>query len=156
MKTIAFTFALTLAAYVAHADNLACWDKFSARGSRPFLTAKIVSNDKLAEVKIIADEDTLTQEQLRAEQGTLAGTKITSHHSPYSDFQGFDNNQYDLEKYATLILPSDLSEAALKNALEKGIGKGMDKDENGVIIGTAKESDGGSHYSVRLRCKRSK
>lgn len=126
------------------AGQLNCWKTNFRDVKKPYMTAEIVADNKLKNIRFLYKN---TEEKDIAR--TVVGKKIVTKHSPY-----LGNVRYDIG--SDLILPGDLSNAALIRAEEKGIGYG--KGENGVIIGSfSSGGDGaGNHYSTRLSCRSSR
>lgn len=145
MKTLILA-TIILGSLSAQALEIACWDIYSKKGSRPYIAATVVENNGLADVRLNKRTDDGFDSNLAIpNEPVLQANAITSNRSPYKG-----NNEYYFEN-ARLILPADLSPEALKAKIAVGIGMGA--KENGVLIGNMADGDGaGSHYSVRLRC----
>jgi len=147
MKNIGFMVLGLLFAQVALADTLTCYSARSLNpNARPSFVATIVSDSRLEDVKFA--KWMKTSSTGLENYSVLKGRINESNHSPYRGAMDFELPNGD-----TLYLPADLSSANLKKTLKKGIGMG--KNENGVIIGAAKDWNEGSgnHYSYRLRCE---
>lgn len=146
MRILTLT-ALLFAGVSAHALEIACWNTYAKKGSRPYIAATVVENNGLAKVRLNKQSPEWGADSNLEipNEPVLEAEPITSNRSPYKG-----NNEYALVN-ARLILPADLSPAALKAKIATGIGMGP--QENGVIIGDMAGGDGsGSHYSIRLRC----
>lgn len=146
MKTL-ITLSLVFAAQASSAKTLECYNNYFKKSSKPFITAKIVSNSKISEIKF-GYKKYMENAGVRAVDYSrvLVGKEITTGHSPYKG-----NVRYDLPKMGDLILPDDLSSENLKEARKTGIGMG--RGENAVYITDTVHGDGaGSHISYRLSC----
>jgi hypothetical protein len=148
MKVLLFTILFTTTAS-AYAGELACWNTYARRGARPVLTATIVNNNTLSNVKINLSDESRASYQLVESQGKIKGEEITSNRSPYKG-----NNAFALETDGRLVIPTDLSSENLRVSLSTGISRNATPGENAVIIGSLADGDGaGSHFSIRMRCR---
>ncbi len=146
MKTFTL-FALSLATLSssAQAETLKCWNTFSPRGSAPALVANIVADDELNQLEA-PKQGKQSGDEIEVPSGSVRGALITSNRSPYKG-----NQEFALTN-VRLILPVRLDAQSLLEAEKTGIGRS--RGENGVMIGKFKGStDGGSHFSYRLRCR---
>lgn len=114
----------------------------------PFLTAHFSSFKKLSQIEFRYKK--MLEERgvrLKDDEGPIKGERITTNHSPYKG-----NNRFDVEG-GEIILPPALDNETLADMLKTGIGIGMGKGENAVVITSTVFGDGaGSHISFRLLC----
>ena len=167
---------LSLFAFVtAHAETqLSCWDMYAKSGSHPLLTAQISTGNAL-QVKLNLESEFFQSYQydesgyegkthqtgvLEQPAGVVKPTLNVSNHSPYKG-----NNEYtvryghtthrifekvtDYELTMRLVLPTDLTNASLKNYRIRN----SSERSNAVIITAppANTNQGGDNY-VRLFC----
>jgi hypothetical protein len=144
-KHFALSFALTLLTSSAFAATLNCW-KTDFHPQKPFMTATILPDSRLADIQFNYKD---FNGVLTNTNAAVKGEDITSNHSPYRG-----NVEYDLAGGLTLILPQDLSNKNLIAIEKKGLG--YYKNENGVVIGSTEDGEGGGHLSWRLSCRSTK
>lgn len=154
--SVLFATALALFALDSSAARLACWDLYSKKGSRPLVTAEIVANDQLTNIKIGTIQTAFGEVVLENPATEAAGKLITTKRSPYFGGQEFDvtGESIGLIFGVRLILPADLSPEALKETVfEAGnLPPKLAARQNGVLdLAGSFTRSGGSTYN-RMHC----
>ena len=130
------------------AANLACWQVAFPNVQAPFMTAKIMSNTTLANIRFLYKNSAIN-DGTGSESDTLGTIKGQIETSPYSPYKG--NATYKLLTGDTLVLPPRLSKDYLQFILPMGIG--YQANENAVIMGSySNHSTGGNRFSFRMVC----
>jgi hypothetical protein len=149
MKFI-FGFFLSLAFTVpSFATTLECWQVGFTKVKAPFMTATVVNNTTLADIRFLYP-NSLINNGTGSESNTLGPVKARIQTSPHSPYLG--NATYKLLSGDSLVLPTRLANEYLQFILPVGIG--YHANENAVIIGhSTGESETGNHFSFRLMCQ---
>ena len=143
-------FSLSLFASVSSfATTLECWQVGFTKVKAPFMTATVVNNTTLADIRFLYP-NSLINFGTGSESNTLGPVKARIQNSPHSPYLG--NAIYKLLSGDLLVLPPRLANDYLQFILPVGIG--YKANENAVIIGhKAGESETGNHFSFRLVCQ---
>lgn len=147
MKTVLFAISL-LTASASFAGTLTCWDTYK-KDSPVLMTAHVENFNVLTNAQFASSDD---QYQPQSASPRMVAELLQSKRSPYAGY-----NQFTLKNGSVLILPTDLSQA---NLVDIGNGYFSEYDKSGsgvnaIIIGydNSGDSEGGSHYSLRLHCE---
>jgi hypothetical protein len=149
MKVIFGFFFAALFSIPSFATTLECWQVGFTTVQAPFMTAKILNNTTLADIRFLY-RNSLENNGTGSESNTLGPVKARIQTSPHSPYRG--NATYKLLTGDTLVLPPRLTNDYLQFIMPIGIG--YQANENAVIIGhTPGDIDAGNHFSFRLVCQ---
>jgi len=135
----------------AFAGQLTCWNIRAKFGSAPVFKAQFQTNSSLTNVQMLTNEGPFGSYDISDVVSQVAGTEITSTRSPYEGAQEF---MLTPDTQIRLILPMDLSPAALKATVLKGghLPDKLAQRQNGVIdVSGSRHRSGGSIF-VRMHC----
>lgn len=151
MKKIIIVTITTVLSVSALAENqLTCWNLYSKKGAKPFLTATIVRDDVLDNIKLNQDPNGLVFDT-KGLNSSASGSEIRSSRSPYDGQQ-----EFILADGIRLILPTNLDPEAMADASFKGgnLPPNLAARQNGVldVVGSRySPSQGGNGYT-RMHC----
>jgi hypothetical protein len=128
------------------ASELSCWNLYARKGDRPVLTAQVLSNHELNDVKLNVEFNTKDMEN------SAVGEKISTKRSPYFGAQEFLFADSEIR----LILPTSLNPAAMTKAVLPGgnLPNNLASRQNGVldVVGDRYSSEQGGNGYTRMHC----
>lgn len=145
-SSFSLSFLLSVSSF---ATTLECWQAGFTRVKAPFMTATVVNNTTIADIRFLYP-NSLINNGTGSESNTLGPIKARIQTSPHSPYRG--NATYKLSSGDILVLPPRLTNDYLQFILPVGIG--YQANENAVIIGhSSGDSEAGNHFSFRLICQ---
>jgi hypothetical protein len=147
MKTKMMLMTLaTLVSAQSFGAQLACWNLYAKKGAKPTVTADIVRDDELQNLKINFD-DNFSFDTTGMSTSAVA-SEVTAKASPYLGL-----NQFVFSSGVRLILPKNLSNDSLASTSIKA-GNGDTARQNGVldVAGGLFPTKGSGDIYTRMHC----